>query len=313
MNEIAEDYINDRTIFISGMYALAGKHGKDELTIGYDWHFPAGEYGVRYTQGDGMTEVMRNKDAPVWLRLTNGSADATIQLLMHNDALRRMGYKDIRLFMPYVPYGRQDRVTASGTAFSLEVFAKLINNALFDQVIVIDPHSQVTVSLLDRVRVIPADAAMGQFPFHLLPRPIFEHILVAPDKGAVDRVNACAKTLGMGSDRVIYATKERDSESGRLKITGIHRPFEGGEDKDLLVIDDICDGGATFIELAKYLKSVGFTQKPTLYVTHGIFSKGLAELREHYQCIIATDSFWSFDAYRKSPEPDGVINCVTLL
>ena len=43
------------------------------------------------------------------------------------------------------------------------------------------------------------------------------------------------------------------------------------------MIDDICDGGRTFIECAKLLKAAGVGSM-ALYVSHGIFSKGLDPL-----------------------------------
>jgi ribose-phosphate pyrophosphokinase len=41
------------------------------------------------------------------------------------------------------------------------------------------------------------------------------------------------------------------------------------------MVDDICDGGRTFIELAKELRGMG-AEKVHLYVTHGFFTKGLS-------------------------------------
>ncbi|HCW17254.1 MAG TPA: phosphoribosylpyrophosphate synthetase, partial [Achromobacter sp.] len=52
----------------------------------------------------------------------------------------------------------------------------------------------------------------------------------------------------------------------------------------VLVVDDICDGGRTFLELASALRDT--TRQPVyLYVTHGIFSKGLGELNARYAGI----------------------------
>ena len=51
-----------------------------------------------------------------------------------------------------------------------------------------------------------------------------------------------------------------------------------------MIVDDTCDGGRTFIELAKVLRARN-AGKIELYVTHGIFSKGLKELSEHFDCI----------------------------
>jgi ribose-phosphate pyrophosphokinase len=278
-----------------------------ETSLGKSWVFPAGEFGIQFTEGDKQLEAMRDKDAPVWLRTLNGDARTIIEAIMTKDALRRMGYWDVRLIMPYVPYGRQDRATSPGTAFSLEVFARIINGANFTEVIVIDPHSKVTEREIDRLRVIPASAAMAHFPLDKLPCNPSELIVVAPDKGAQNRALECAQALTGKTDNVIYANKVRDPQTGYLKIVSVYQPFEGGYDKELLVIDDICDGGATFIELAKYLKTIGYTKTPTLYVTHGIFSKGLDDLMEHYREVICTDSFHHPDIYQRLLDQD-VIN-----
>jgi len=55
-------------------------------------------------------------------------------------------------------------------------------------------------------------------------------------------------------------------------------------------VDDICDGGGTFIGLAKALKQKN-AGNLYLAVSHGIFSKGFNELNKHFTKIFTTDSF----------------------
>ena len=59
--------------------------------------------------------------------------------------------------------------------------------------------------------------------------------------------------------------------------------------KDAIIVDDICDGGKTFIELAKVLKqkNVG---KIYLVITHGIFSQGFEGLASYVSGIYTTNS-----------------------
>jgi phosphoribosylpyrophosphate synthetase len=59
------------------------------------------------------------------------------------------------------------------------------------------------------------------------------------------------------------------------------------EGRDCIIVDDICDGGRTFIEIAKQLPN---TNSLTLVITHGIFSKGLKELEAYFDKIITTNS-----------------------
>jgi ribose-phosphate pyrophosphokinase len=46
------------------------------------------------------------------------------------------------------------------------------------------------------------------------------------------------------------------------------------KNKSVLIVDDICDGGRTFIEAAKLLYIEG-VNNVYLYVTHGLFTKGI--------------------------------------
>ncbi len=58
-----------------------------------------------------------------------------------------------------------------------------------------------------------------------------------------------------------------------------------------LVVDDICDGGGTFLGLAdKFWKQTSISTLD-LYVTHGIFSKGVRELLRMYHNVYSTDSY----------------------
>ena len=53
-----------------------------------------------------------------------------------------------------------------------------------------------------------------------------------------------------------------------------------------LIVDDIIDGGRTFIELSKELVRKGIDKSQiNLYVTHGIFSKGFTELDKHFNKV----------------------------
>ncbi len=94
--------------------------------------------------------------------------------------------------------------------------------------------------------------------------------MIAPDKGAVERATLVQQALGLHS--VVYATKVRNPEDGQILRTEVPEDV-GYKGKNLLIVDDICDGGRTFIELAKVLRQFD-PSRIDLYVTHGIFSKG---------------------------------------
>lgn len=209
-----------------------------------------------------------------WLR----TADAVMQLLLLTDAVRRvMPNVPLHLNMPYVPYARQDRVCNPGEALSAKVFCNLINAQAYASVVIADPHSDVVPALLERVSVVDASVMLAE----VLRQPAFARgvTLLAPDAGARKRVQQLAKKLEV--EHVAFADKVRDTKTGRISGTSVSSDLPN---LPILVVDDICDGGRTFVELGKALAEVS-SQPRYLYVTHGIFSKGFEELNLYYQRI----------------------------
>jgi ribose-phosphate pyrophosphokinase len=78
----------------------------------------------------------------------------------------------------------------------------------------------------------------------------------------------------------------------RTEVPGLND--EPGQ-KNFIIIDDICDGGRTFVEIAKAIRDVRskeiFKDKIYLVVTHGIFSAGFEELEKWFDGIYTTNSF----------------------
>jgi ribose-phosphate pyrophosphokinase len=185
------------------------------------------------------------------------------------------------LKLAYVPYARQDRVCHEGEACSIKVFADLINSLNFDLVIVCDVHSKATLDLLNNVSEIPQVNVIGKHE-HLFTN--YDYI-VCPDHGARNKTIDVANTL---KKPVVFASKTRDQKTGKITSSLDFDYSEIPPNKSFLIVDDICDGGRTFIELEKLLR----TLKPVtidLYVTHGIFSKGL-KVFSNFGNIYTTDS-----------------------
>lgn len=194
------------------------------------------------------------------LRDTHG----VMELLLVTDALRRQGVKRLILEMRYLPYARQDRVCASGEALSLKVFADLINAQRYDKVTVWDCHSDVGTALINNLDHI--DQSCLALPTALA---LEGCVLVAPDSGALKKVMSLAKKSFRD---FVRADKTRNPSTGAIDGTVVYSEHVG--DRNFLIVDDICDGGRTFIELAKALRPLT-SGEIYLYVTHGIFSAGL--------------------------------------
>ena len=198
------------------------------------------------------------------------------------DALKRMDMELSTLIIPYFPAARQDRVMVKGEPLSVKVYADIINGFGFKKVIIFDAHSEVTPAVLNNCEVVTN---------HVFIKQVIEKIgaevkLISPDGGALKKIYKVSEFLG-GAE-VVECSKSRDVKTG--KLTGFKVYADDLEGQDCLIVDDICDGGGTFIGLAEELKKKN-AGKLYLAVSHGIFSKGFEELEKYFTHIFTTNSF----------------------
>jgi ribose-phosphate pyrophosphokinase len=223
----------------------------------------------------------------------NSSSDL-MKVILANDALQRIGHERIHLYIPYLPYARQDRVMVKGEPLSIKVFAKLINACEFRSVTVLDPHSEVGTALLDRVKIQTnrelVDTAFVSLYAHGINKD--EIAVISPDAGAYKKIYKTCESINY-KGQIVLCNKVRDLGTGQI----ISLTVDGTvENKVCVIIDDICDGGRTFIELATQLRNRG-AKSVILIVTHGIFSYGVEPLQPVIDHIYTTNSIQSF----KSP------------
>ena len=204
-----------------------------------------------------------------------------MKLGMAVDICRRVGVKKINLIMTFTPYARQDQVYVPGDPLSIKVFADFVNSLNLDKVIVIDPHSNVTPALFNKCAV--------NHQWFYAKKAVLDYrpdALVAPDLGAAKKIKDLQRELDDPID-IIQCDKTRDPKTG--KITGF-RVLDGDpRGKRCMMVDDICDGGGTFLGLAEVLTDKGASSQ-SLYVTHGIFSRGLGGLVQVFDRVYTTDS-----------------------
>lgn len=206
-------------------------------------------------------------------------------LLLAVDALKRMEVKLINVFIPYFPGARQDRVMIAGEPLSVKVYADILNGLKLNKITVFDAHSEVTPALLDNCEVISNYAFIAE----VLKKIGNDVKLISPDGGALKKIYKVSEYLG-GID-VVECSKSRDVKTG--KLSGFKVYDDNLQGIDCLIVDDICDGGGTFIGLAEELKNKN-AGKLYLAVSHGIFNKGF-EAMKAFERIFTTDSFREFD------------------
>ncbi|RQO73988.1 phosphoribosylpyrophosphate synthetase [Pedobacter sp. KBW06] len=208
-------------------------------------------------------------------------SNEVMKLLLAVDALRRNGSKNISVFIPYLPYARQDRVMVGGEPLSIRVMCNLINSCNFGKVYVFDVHSEVSLALLDNCELISNYSLAKQVLSNHT-----DYLLVSPDAGALKKIYKLAEALAYQND-IVLCNKVRDVSNGKIKQITVDQDDLGG--KDCFIIDDICDGGATFVGVAKELKKRN-AGKVSLIVSHGIMSHGETELVDWIDHIYTTDS-----------------------
>lgn len=238
------------------------------------FYFPGGEPHVEI----GDPDLLQGAQVLIDARL--GSMNDLGILLALTDAARRCRPRRMDLLLPYFPGARQDR-HETGYAVTAEVYADLINAQGYGDVFILDPHSPVTPALLQRCVILPHFPLVRQFVEGEIAG------LICPDAGAERRTMELAKQLGCSN--VVFARKKRDPRTGSLSGFSLDPlPMEG----TYLLADDLCDGGGTFIGLAeKYQADPKGTGPLHLWVTHGIFSKGLDALCKYFSRVGCSDSF----------------------
>ena len=184
-----------------------------------------------------------------------------MEIVLLNNALLLNYEKEIssiRLFIPYLPFARQDRECAEGDPFSLAVFSDILNRCKFSRITVLDVHSEVAFDYIDNLENITFKRSVS---FNI---PSFDnYIIISPDKGSRNR---CNDFLHVNSkNEIINFSKVRDPKTG--KLSGFECETMDFKGKDCIIIDDICSKGGTFMGIAKILKERN-AGKVILVVSH---------------------------------------------
>jgi ribose-phosphate pyrophosphokinase len=211
-------------------------------------------------------------------------------LICATKALRNITNKPITLYVPYFLGSRSDRKFVNGGVNYLkQVICPIINSLNFESVIVMDPHSDVLEACLNNFSKVNNFALVDDALSYLIGDDEEDQVvLVSPDAGAYKKVFDVAQEFRITN--IVTATKVRDLKTGAILRTEVPT-LDQHKDLKYIIIDDICDGGRTFIELAKAIKEQRPTAKVYLVVTHGIFSAGYSELGQYFEEIYTTNSY----------------------
>lgn len=172
------------------------------------------------------------------------------------------------LYMPFLPYGRQDKPISNKTTFAQRTFTKLIDSLNFDRVISFDVHGTCTIKNLHKINAQSIIENIFQTNGY--------EVYCYPDGGACGRYVLEPSVNGV---------KYRNKMTGEIEDYQLTTEYEDAkgfthgvniQGKKILIVDDLVDGGATFLALMELLKP----HKPSevgLYVSHFVGGEEVKE------------------------------------
>ncbi len=257
---------------------------KEKSFINYEIsRFPDGQQSIHLV--NVRAALFIDKTVQITSRL-NDFKDLEL-IICANQALRNLGVGHVSLYVPYFMGARSDRqFINTGVNYLKQVICPIINSQNFSRVSVMDPHSDVLEACLNNFSKIN-NFRLVDFALDKLNGRSSQTAIVSPDAGALKKIYDIAKEYNIKN--VTTASKVRDIPTGEVLRTELPT-MDLTDIEQIIIIDDICDGGRTFIELAKEIKKQ--TDKPIyLIVTHGIFSAGYEKLSDELDGIFCTNSF----------------------
>ncbi len=219
-----------------------------------DTHFPDGSLLIKYYTDEKHIKI-------TWFY---ENEEELIRIYHINHHLRNLEVEYIELYIPYLPNARQDRVKSKEDVFTLKYFAQLINSLKLDKIKVLDVHSYVSEALVDRIEVLSPYAYIDKSIASIVKEQHIstdDLILYYPDEGAMKRYS------GMLTLPYVFGIKKRDFATGMIQGLDIAGDKSLIKEKSILIIDDICSKGGTFLHSSRKLRDLG-ADSIYLYVSH---------------------------------------------
>lgn len=226
-----------------------------------------------------LGEINRKYPAHVVCRIAN--PNDLFVLLQVGNILNRQGVP-LSLTIRYLMSARMDRVMSFNEAFSLEIVANAINSIHPTKVTLCEAHSERAIALINNSQNMLLNPWVKE-----------SRVLCFPDEGALERYS----NLFRSNPKIICA-KTRDPQTGELKgftVEGECGVYDSKKVKSILVVDDLCDRGGTFMGIAELLRKEYPRASLDIHVVHMVNPLGISNLSKTYDHVTFTDSYkdWS--------------------
>ena len=196
------------------------------------------------------------------IQSTHAPSDNLMELVLMIDAAKRASAYKINAVIPYYGYARQDRKDRPRVSIGSKLVANMLRAAGADRVITMDLHAPQIQGYFD----IPVD----HLDSHAVFIPYIENLrlenltFAAPDVGSANRIREIASYFE--AEMVICNKhRKRANEIASMVVIG------DVEDKDVVIIDDICDTGGTLAKSAALIKEKG-ARSVRAMITHPVLS-----------------------------------------
>lgn len=235
----------------------------------------------RFPDGEAYVRILDDlKGEDVVLVQTTHPDEKLVELLLIQDALREMGVRRIITVVPYYGYARQDRPFQKGEAVSARAVARMIEMQS-DAVVLVDVHSRLLIDYF----TVPVIHVSSMYEIGNFLKEEGIDMVIAPDKGAVERAKAAAEVVGCHWDHL----EKIRIDGSNVRIAPKNLVVSGMK---VAIVDDIISTGGTIATAAEQLKSQGASSVIAV-CTHGLFSGNAMERLRVCDAVYSCDTLES--------------------
>ncbi|MGD1416413.1 ribose-phosphate pyrophosphokinase [Bacillus stercoris] len=237
--------------------------------------FPNGEFRLLHSSIDEMPLIPE-----VHFKFENNSD--LIKLMFVKNYLDQIHARGGCLVVYYMPYSRMDRSEA-GSPFTLRYVTNFINNLNFNFVSVIEPHSDVTVALLENAEANYINFTLIENVKNEIDFDEENDFIMFPDAGASKRYSK------MKAKNVLIGHKHRNFQTGEIESLKLVGDTDKAKGRKAIIVDDLSSYGGTFVGASQALRNVGI-EGVYLLVAHAENNIFKGKLFEHIDKLFTTDS-----------------------
>lgn len=266
---------------------------KEKSNIDYSIsRFPDGE--VQITLG----EINHKDEVRVICRIT--SAEELFILMQVCDILKRHGVL-FEIAIYYLMSMRMDRVMDFNRPFSLLIVLNVLDNLGANRIELFSPHSK---ECFYRSRIITELMDIDDINYP----DLSNYQILLPDAGAKERYSY------LDCYNPITCSKVRDLATGKITDIKIDNP-ESITDKPIVISDDLCDGGRTFVEIAKAVRAIKPNVELSIFVNHMVNPKGIENLSKNFNHVWFTNSYkdWRAEFEKQSTSLPGNVTQIDII